>query len=341
MWTTLLPIVHWPLSFCPECLCLTFVTPGAIICSALSNKADSVCLTLRCWNKVSLPPPPDVCNSCGRIRGSRDDLPRGTEGLGIYGGRRSPLTPHPLHFMSQRWTDSLVLQSLPTLRGPLRVHFLPLFFLDPSCVTSLWTVHGLSQGGNEDVIVVSAGWRMHPGTFCDSPLVFMICHLEAAIWRSGTPSGIDSGWAPRKVSGMDATGELPKADVCVRRGCGQRTGQQLCNNRSALCRENVLCNSHLRIFFPFLFRAALLNREIHAACVFQVLAAVKLRFLHRSFSRGDVTREQRAVSNFTSCTNCCWESFATQWESCPPISHQHRELKSDPLVRVAGNILYD
>lgn len=85
--------------FCPECLCLTFVTPGVIICSALLNKADSVCLALRCWNKASLPLPPDVCDSRRRIRGSGDDLPRGTEGPEIYGGRCSPpRTPRPLRF---------------------------------------------------------------------------------------------------------------------------------------------------------------------------------------------------------------------------------------------------
>lgn len=69
--TPLVPIAQ---HFFPECLCLTFVTSGAIICSAFVEQgAQCVCLALHCWNKAS-PPPPDVCDSGGRIQGSGDDL---------------------------------------------------------------------------------------------------------------------------------------------------------------------------------------------------------------------------------------------------------------------------
>lgn len=132
--TPLVPIAQ---RFFPECLCLTFVTSGAIICSAFVEQgAQCVCLALRCWNKASPlpppppPPPPDVCDSGGRIRGSRDDLSplwRRPPGFTVADVHPNPPSP-PLHFMSRRWKDSLVLLAgtLPTLRGPLR--FFPLFF---------------------------------------------------------------------------------------------------------------------------------------------------------------------------------------------------------------------
>lgn len=71
--TPLVPIAQ---RFFPECLCLTSVTSGAIICGAFVEQvAQCVCLALRCWNKASPPPPPpDVCDSGGRIRGSGDEL---------------------------------------------------------------------------------------------------------------------------------------------------------------------------------------------------------------------------------------------------------------------------
>lgn len=57
-------------------------------------------------------------------------------------------------------------------------------------------------------------------------------------------------------------------------GVWSRTGQQLCNNCSGLHREHVLCNSIRGGFFFFPFFFSLLNCVIHAACEFQVLAAV-------------------------------------------------------------------
>lgn len=137
------------------------------------------------------------------------------------------------------------------------------FFLDPSCVTSLWTVHLLSQGRNEDIIVVSTGWWMHPGTFRDSFLVFMICHLEVATWLLGTLSGIVSGSAPRKVSGMDAGGVLPETDVCFRRGCGQRTDRQLCNN----CRRCAGRMSYAIVIEGFLFFSFLFLKPWDSRCL--------------------------------------------------------------------------
>lgn len=122
-------------------------------------------------------------------------------------------------------------------------------------------------------------------------LVFMICHLEAAIWKSGIPSEIGSGSAPRKVSG---SGIQPAS--CLRRMFVLAGGVVIvpansCATTAKRCAGRMSYAIVMEDFFFLSFFVSVLNREIHIACVFQVLTAVQLCFLHRSFSQGDETSE--------------------------------------------------
>lgn len=140
----------------------------------------------------------------------------------------------------------------------------------------------------------------------------------------GDPLG-DRFWLSPKKGESVAVGcgrrVSPEPDVCVRRGCGHVSGQQLCNNcsvQSAAQGQGLMQQSSEDFFFfSFLF-VSLLNSGIHAARVSQSSGLqVGCVFTSQLFT-GDGTRERRAVSNLTSCAHCCWGNFATQWESCPP-----------------------
>lgn len=85
----------------------------------------------------------------------------------------------------------------------------------------------------------------------------------------GDPLG-DRFWlSPKKGEWQSAAaGQCPEADVDVRSGCGHCSGQQLCNNRRALhSHENVLFNSHRRIFFSFVFPFRLPLRPSSLRCL--------------------------------------------------------------------------